>query len=68
MENQFSKLITRTLQNIQFRLDTTRFIVDKPKFDYQPLPWLQINNAQVREMQQRIGGRLSKVNYQVVKT
>ena len=33
---------------LQFRLDTTRYIFDEPKFDYQPLPWVGINKAVIR--------------------
>ena len=40
--------IINKIKYLQFRLDTTRFIFDKPKFDYQPLPWVGINKAIIR--------------------
>lgn len=36
------------LEYLVFRLDTTRFIVDKPKLDYQPLQWVGIRKAKIR--------------------
>lgn len=48
MENKIGSFLTKVNQFIQFRIDTTRFIVDKPKYDYQPLPWLGIKNAKTR--------------------
>lgn len=36
------------LQYLLFRIDTTRYVFDKPHFDYQPLPWLGIDDAKVR--------------------
>ncbi len=40
--------LTRVNKFIQFRIDTTKFIIDRPKFDYQPLPWIKINKAVIR--------------------
>lgn len=37
-----------SLLEIRFRLHTTRVLFDKPKFDYQPLPWVGIELAPVR--------------------
>jgi len=48
MENKIGKILTKTIQYIQFRVDTTRFLIDKPSFDYQPLPWVGINKAHIR--------------------
>jgi SAM-dependent methyltransferase len=31
-----------------FRLDTTRFVIDTPRLDYQPLPWVGIHQADIR--------------------
>lgn len=36
------------LGRLIFKLDTTKYFFDTPKFDYQPLPWVGINNAQIR--------------------
>ncbi len=36
------------LEYLVFRLDTTKFIFDKPKFDYQPIPWLGMDEATIR--------------------
>ena len=36
------------LEFLTFRLETTRFLLDKPKFDYHPLPWVGIDNAATR--------------------
>ena len=50
--NVFIKKIRLYLLNffdlVSFRLITTKFILDKPKFDYQPIPWLGINEAKIR--------------------
>jgi hypothetical protein len=35
-------------QELVFRFDTTKFLVDRPKFDYQPLPWVGITHASIR--------------------
>ena len=44
--------LKNTLRNLLtwliFRLDTTKYLIDKPRFDYQPLPWVDINTAEVR--------------------
>ncbi len=37
-----------SLKYLIFRLDTTKFILDKPHFDYQPIPWKGINEARLR--------------------
>lgn len=36
------------LKKIQLRIDTTDYFFDKPKFDYQPIPWIGIKTAGVR--------------------
>ena len=36
------------LERLLFRLDTTRFIIDSPTLDYQPLPWVGIFEARIR--------------------
>jgi SAM-dependent methyltransferase len=36
------------LSYIQFRIDTTKYLLDKPKLDYQPLPWVGITSAGIR--------------------
>lgn len=38
----------RFLNKLIFRLDTTFFLFDKPKLDYQPLPWVGIDKASLR--------------------
>jgi len=48
MENEIGKFITKILSWIQFRLDTTKYFIDKPKFDYQPIPWVGIAEANIR--------------------
>jgi|SaaInlStandDraft_3_1057020.scaffolds.fasta_scaffold90742_1 hypothetical protein len=48
MENRIGRVLTKVNQFIQFRIDTTNFMIDKPKFDYQPLPWLGIKRAEIR--------------------
>lgn len=45
---KISDLLTKLLEYAQFRVDTTRFFVDKPSFDYQPLPWVGIKAANIR--------------------
>lgn len=47
MEERFVKL-AQLLDNLRFRTETTKFLIDKPQFDYQPLPWVGITNASVR--------------------
>lgn len=39
---------TDILSWIQFRIDTTNHFFDSPTFDYQPIPWLGINSAEIR--------------------
>jgi len=39
---------TRLLQYAEFRIAMTSFFFDTPKSDYQPLPWVGIESAQVR--------------------
>ena len=48
MENRIGNFLTKVNQFIQFRIDTTRFMIDKPKYDYHPLPWLGIKDAKTR--------------------
>lgn len=48
MINTIKKKISNILEIIQFRLDTTLFFLDKPKSDYQPIPWCDINTAPIR--------------------
>lgn len=45
---RFKKNIIEFLNEIIFRIDTTKYIIDKPKFDYQPLPWIGIHQAGIR--------------------
>ena len=40
--------VLRFLDWIRFRLQTTRFIIDSPRLDYQPAPWLGIHEAEIR--------------------
>jgi hypothetical protein len=40
--------LNHLLEWIQFRLDTTNFFFDKPKSEYQPLPWIGINDSKIR--------------------
>lgn len=35
-------------RELVFRLDTTKYLFDKPIFDYQPLPWIGIMDAPIR--------------------
>ena len=44
----FSEKTNTLISWIQFRIDTTDYFFDTPKFDYQPIPWLGINEASVR--------------------
>ena len=48
MENRVGSFLTKINKNLQFRIDTTRFLFDKPKYDYQPLPWIGIEKAEIR--------------------
>ena len=48
MEHKLRNLLTKFNQFIQYRIDTTKYLVDKPKFDYQPLPWIGIEHAEIR--------------------
>jgi hypothetical protein len=45
---QTRESIVRGLDKLIFRADTTRFIFDRPKFDYQPIPWKGILEAPIR--------------------
>jgi hypothetical protein len=47
-KSNFAAQITQVLKKIQLRIDTTDYFVDKPKFDYQPIPWIGISSAGVR--------------------
>jgi hypothetical protein len=38
----------RVLEHLIFRLDTTRFLLDRPQFEYQPIPWAGVTTAAVR--------------------
>lgn len=40
--------ILSCMEHLLFRLETTRFIVDTPKLDYQPLPWVGVSQADIR--------------------
>lgn len=44
----FREKVLNYLQYLIFRLDTTKFIIDSPKLDYQPLPWKGICQAEIR--------------------
>lgn len=46
--NSYSESITNFLGYLQFRIDTTKYLLDKPYLDYQPLPWIGIKTAGVR--------------------
>lgn len=48
MKEKIAFYLTKLLSFLQFRVDTTNYIFDKPKLDYQPLPWAGINTANVR--------------------
>ena len=48
MENRVGNFLTKINKSLQFRIDTTRFLFDKPKYDYQPLPWIGIEKAEIR--------------------
>ncbi len=48
MENKLGDYLTKVNEYIQFRIDTTRILIDKPSFNYQPLPWIGIHEAKVR--------------------
>ncbi len=48
MENKLGSLLTKVNDYIQYRIDTTKFFIDPPQFDYQPLPWLGIEDANIR--------------------
>jgi hypothetical protein len=36
------------IRELIFRLDTTKYLLDNPTFDYQPLPWIGIMDAPIR--------------------
>lgn len=40
--------VRRGLEHLLFRLDTTRYLFDRPTLDYQPLPWVGVHTAGVR--------------------
>ena len=42
------KRAIRWLDRVVFRLDTTRYLIDKPTLDYQPAPWAGVDEAGVR--------------------
>ena len=46
--SNIKKYLTKFNSYIQFRIDTTKYIIDKPSFHYQPLPWIGISTAAVR--------------------
>lgn len=51
LENLLIAVKKRQLQflgGLRFRIITTRFLIDRPSFDYQPLPWVGINDAEIR--------------------
>jgi len=53
LDNYISKLKLREkalncLERLIFRLDTTKYVIDRPKLDYQPLPWVGISHADIR--------------------
>jgi hypothetical protein len=64
MENKFSSLVNKFMSWFQFRIDTTKYFLDRPQLDYQPLPWAGIPHASIRgeatearwkDMQKHIG-------------
>lgn len=44
----FETPLTLLLKKIQLRIDTTSYFVDRPRFDYQPIPWIGIKSADIR--------------------
>lgn len=46
--NRIRSKVRRGLEHLLFRLDTTKYIVDRPTLDYQPLPWVGVHSAGVR--------------------
>jgi SAM-dependent methyltransferase len=48
MENKIGNFFTKINKYIQFRIDTTKYFFDKPNFDYQPLPWIDIKKTTIR--------------------
>lgn len=42
------EVVIAGLEGLMFRADTTRFLIDSPRFDYQPIPWKGIYEAPVR--------------------
>jgi len=45
---KYTEQITKLLNYVQFRVDTTKIFFDKPSFEYQPLPWVGIKSAGIR--------------------
>jgi SAM-dependent methyltransferase len=43
-----SKALNNLLPRLQFRIDSSGSIFSKPKSDYQPLPWLGLDDAHIR--------------------
>jgi hypothetical protein len=41
-------IVSKNLSKIQNRLDLTNYFFDRKKCDYQPLPWIGINDAPIR--------------------
>ena len=46
--SNIKKYLTKFNSYIQLRIDTTKYIIDKPSFHYQPLPWVGIITADIR--------------------
>lgn len=40
--------LMKLFDHLIFRLDTTKYLFDKPTFDYQPIPWVGIHEAPIR--------------------
>lgn len=45
---QFKDKLQKLVNSMQFRIDTTDSLLSKPTFDYQPLPWVGIDEAPIR--------------------
>jgi hypothetical protein len=48
MRDSLKARLHRFLNELAFKLDTTKYLFDRPTFDYQPLPWVGIADAQIR--------------------
>lgn len=60
MNFRLRHLFKASLSQAVFRLDTTNFFFDRPRLDYQPLPWVGIEKAEIR-------GNASVVRWRLIK-